>query len=132
MFFAKSKKILIVEDDKSVAALLLANIEALDCAVFVAYDGETGWEIAKEECQDLVIQDLGLPKMTGIALCKLIKSDVKTSHARVIMLTGNQNVGDMEDCFRAGADAYVNKPFDWDHVLRHIRKFLPAVLGEGD
>lgn len=125
MLFNKSKKILVVEDDKAVAELLLANIEGLDCEVFVAYDGETGWEIAKKESPDLVIQDLGLPDMTGITLCKLIKSNIKTKHARVIMLTGNQNVGDMEDCFKAGADAYVNKPFNWDHVLRHIQKFMP-------
>jgi len=118
------KKILIVEDDVLVAELLINNIESLGCKTFIAYDGETGWELAKKEKPDLIIQDIGLPRMDGITLCKLIKSKDSTKQIPVIMLTGKRMVSDMEDAFKAGADAYVNKPFDWDRMLSHIRKIL--------
>ena len=118
------KKILIVEDDVLVAELLLDNIKDLGYKTFVAYDGETGWALAKKEKPDLIIQDIGLPDIDGITLCQYVKSNDSTKHARVIMLTGKKMVGDMEDAFQAGADAYVNKPFEWDRVLRHIQKML--------
>ncbi|OGR42198.1 MAG: hypothetical protein A2X28_09275 [Elusimicrobia bacterium GWA2_56_46] len=119
-----SKKILVVEDDVLVAELLINNIESLGCRTLIAYDGETGWELAKKEKPDLIIQDIGLPRMDGITLCKLIKSKDGTKQIPVIMLTGKRMVADMEDAFKAGADAYVNKPFDWDRMLSHIRKIL--------
>lgn len=118
------KKILIVEDDALIAELLLDNIEGLGYTTFVAYDGETGWALAKKETPDLVIQDIGLPSMDGITLCQLIKSKSTTKHARIIMLTGKKMVGDMENAFTAGADAYINKPFEWSRVLKHIQKLL--------
>ncbi|MFA7009080.1 MAG: response regulator [Elusimicrobiales bacterium] len=123
------KKILVVEDDLQVAELLVSNLESLNCKVLVAYDGETGWELAQKEQPDLVIQDLGLPNMDGFALCKLIKNKSTTRHARVIMLTGKTLVGDMENAFQGGADAYVNKPFVWDRMLQHIRKLLGPEIG---
>lgn len=118
------KKILIVEDDVLVAELLVDNISSMGYKTLVAYDGETGWKLTQKEKPDLVIQDIGLPEMDGITLCGLIKKTDATKQARIIMLTGKKKVADMEDAFKAGADAYVNKPFDWDRMLAHIRKLL--------
>jgi len=123
--FNTSKKVLVIEDDVLVAELLRDNLESLKYKIFVAYGGKTGWELAQKEQPDLVIADIGLPEIDGISLCKLIKNNSKTRHARIIMLTGKKMVGDMEDAFAAGAEAYVNKPFNWEHVLRHIQKLMP-------
>ena len=123
------KRILVVEDDLLVAELLTANLENLPYKVYVAYDGETGWAIAQKELPDLVIQDIGLPNMDGFVLCKLIKSRNTTRHARIIMLTGKNLIGEMEKAFQCGADAYVNKPFVWERMLAHIQKLMGPVPG---
>ena len=118
------KKILIVEDDENIANLLAINIESLGYQTLIAYDGEIGWKLAKQERPDLVVQDIGLPRVDGITLCKLIKSGESTKQIRVIMLTGKTMVADMEAAFSAGADAYVNKPFNWDRLQAHIYKLI--------
>lgn len=119
-----SKKILIVEDDVLVAELLKDNLESLPYKLFVAYDGQAGLDLVRKEKPDLVILDIGLPQINGFTLCKYIKTTDSTKHARVIMLTGKKTVGDIDDSYQAGADAYVNKPFDWDRLLVHIQKLM--------
>ena len=119
-----AKKVLIVEDDVLVAELLKDNFETLPYKFFLAYDGKVGLDLARKERPDLIIMDIGLPSINGIALCKYIKDTASTKHAKVIMLTGKKMLGDIEDAFQAGADAYVNKPFDWSRMLAHIEKLM--------
>ncbi|MBU2530659.1 MAG: response regulator [Elusimicrobia bacterium] len=91
--------------------------------VILAADGYEGWNKFKSEKPDLAILDIGMPKIDGDTLCELIKGE--GSHATpVIMLTGKHLVGDMEDAFKAGADVYLNKPYEMKHLLEHIDKLL--------
>lgn len=120
----KDIRILVVEDDLLIAKLLETNIRDAGYNVTVTFDGESAWKMAPKIRPDLVIQDIGLPGMDGYALCDLIKRHSGTKNARIIMLTGKNLVGDMEKAFRCGADIYINKPFVWERMLKHIRKLL--------
>lgn len=119
-----AKKILIVEDEDLIAKVLSMRLEGLGYKVAVASDGEEGLEMVKKEKPDLVVLDIGLPRIDGNTLCELIKTEETTKHIRVIMLTGKKLVGDMENAFHAGADIYVNKPYEWPRLLGHIQKLL--------
>ena len=118
-----SKKILVVDDALDIVKILKIKLEQLDYKVVTAEDGDEGWEKFKSEKPDLAILDIGLPKMDGDTLCELIKGE--GSHSTpVIMLTGKMLMGDMEDAFKAGADVYINKPYEMSHLLDHIKKLI--------
>lgn len=119
-----AKKILIVEDEDLIAKVLSIRLEGLGYAVSTAFDGEEGLEAVKKEKPDLVILDIGLPRMDGNTLCEVIKTGEETKNTKVIMLTGKRLVGDMESSFSAGADFYVNKPYEWPRLLGHIQKLI--------
>ena len=119
-----SKKILIIEDEDLIVKVLTIRLKALGYGVASAADGEEGLEAVKRENPDLVLLDIGLPGIDGNTLCELIKAGEGTRHIKVIMLTGKHLVGDMDNSFKAGADLYVNKPYDWQRLLGHIQKFI--------
>ncbi len=118
------KKILIVEDEDLIAKVLSIRLEGLGYKVVTASDGEEGLDAARKERPDLVILDIGLPRLDGNTLCEVLKTDPATKGARIIMLTGKRLVGDMESAFSAGADLYVNKPYEWPRLLEHIKKLI--------
>jgi DNA-binding response OmpR family regulator len=119
-----SKKVLIVEDEDLIAKVLSIRLENSGYKVLIAYDGEEGLEQAKKEKPDLMLLDIGLPRIDGNTLCELIKTDAATKGIKIIMLTGKRLVGDMENAFSAGADIYVNKPYDWTRLLVHIKALI--------
>ena len=119
-----AKKILIVEDEELIAKVLSIRLEGLGYKVCTALDGEEGLDAVKKEKPDLVMLDIGLPKIDGNTLCELIKTGESTKHMKVIMLTGKRLVGDMENSFAAGADFYVNKPYEWARLLGHIKQLI--------
>ncbi|MCX5784661.1 MAG: response regulator [Elusimicrobia bacterium] len=118
------KKVLIVEDEDLIAKVLSIRLENSGYKVLIAYDGEDGLEQAKKEKPDLMLVDIGLPRIDGNTLCELIKNDAATKGIKIIVLTGKRLVGDMETAFSAGADIYVNKPYDWTRLLAHIKSLI--------
>ena len=118
-----SKKILVVDDAANLVKILKIKLEQLGYKVITAADGDEGWDKFKAEKPDLAILDIEMPKIDGDTLCELIKGE--GSHATpVIMLTGKTLMGDMEDAFKAGADVYLNKPYEMKHLLDHIEKLI--------
>ena len=119
-----AKKILIVEDEDLIAKVLAIRLEALGYKVSIAADGMEGLDAVKAQKPDLVILDIGLPRIDGNTLCELIKTTEATKAVKVIMLTGKKLVGDMENSFKAGADTYVNNPYAWARLQGHIEKLV--------
>ena len=119
-----AKKILIVEDEDLISKVLSIRLEGLGYKVVAAFDGEEGLSAVMKEKPDLVLLDIGLPKLDGNTLCELIKSGKDTKNIKVIMLTGKKLVGDMENSFSAGADFYISKPYEWQRLLDHIKKLI--------
>lgn len=102
--------LLVVEDDQGIREFIASAFSG-SFDVRQAKDGEEGWKIAQETAPDIIISDIMMPKMDGNALCRKLKSDVRTSHIPVILLTAKDTDADKTEGYNAGADSYLTKPF---------------------
>src|ERR1043166_9990208 len=120
-----TKRILIVEDEKDVVDLLTLNLrKAGGFTLSVANDGAGGLEKAREEKPDFIILDLMLPKMPGLEICKILKSELATRHIPILMLTARAEEIDRIVGLEFGADDYATKPFSPREVVLRIRAIL--------
>ena len=120
-----SKRILIVEDEKDVVDLLTLNLrKAGGFAFSIANDGAAGLAKAREEKPDIIILDLMLPKMPGLEVCKILKSELATRHIPILMLTARAEEIDRIVGLEFGADDYVTKPFSPREVILRIKAIL--------
>jgi two-component system phosphate regulon response regulator PhoB len=120
-----SKRILIVEDEKDVVDLLTLNLrKAGGFAISTASDGANGLAKARAEKPDFIILDLMLPKMPGLEVCKLLKTDSTTRQIPVLMLTARAEEVDRIVGLEFGADDYVTKPFSPREVILRIKAIL--------
>jgi two-component system phosphate regulon response regulator PhoB len=119
------KTILIVEDERDVVDLLTHNLrKAGGFAVLTAPNGAAGLELARKERPSFVILDLMLPKMSGLEVCRLLKTDAATRHIPIMMLTAKAEEVDRIVGLEFGADDYVTKPFSPREVILRIRAIL--------
>src|SRR5207237_2893855 len=121
----ETKRILIVEDEKDVVDLLTLNLrKAGGFTISIANDGAAGLAKAREEKPDIIILDLMLPKMPGLEVCKILKSEVATRHIPILMLTARAEEIDSIVGLEFGADDYVTKPFSPREVILRIKAIL--------
>jgi two-component system phosphate regulon response regulator PhoB len=120
-----SKKILIIEDEPDVIDLLTLQLrKSGEFGVSTATDGVTGVRKAREESPALVILDLMLPKMPGLEVCKILKSDPVTRDIPIIMLTAKAEEIDRIVGLEFGADDYVTKPFSPREIILRIKAII--------
>ena len=120
-----SKRILIVEDENDVVDLLTLNLrKAGGFLISKAGDGATGLTKARAEKPDLIILDLMLPKMPGLELCKILKSEAATRYIPILMLTARAEEIDRVVGLECGADDYVKKPFSPREIVLRIKAIL--------
>lgn len=112
------KKVLVIEDDKSISELLEIHLLDLNCEVTKAADGETGLNKALNEQYDLIVLDLMLPGLDGIEICKEVRR--KDIFTPILMLTAKSEEFDKVLGLEVGADDYLTKPFG-------IREFTARV-----
>lgn len=115
-------RILLVEDEKSLAEILKKGLEEEGYAVDLAYDGEEGLFMAENQPSDLIILDIMLPIVDGMTILRKIrKAGIKTP---VLMLTAKDTVMDKVSGLDSGADDYLTKPFSFEELLARIRALL--------
>jgi DNA-binding response OmpR family regulator len=121
----KNGKILlaVVEDDPDILRNIVAYLSKY-YHVAEAANGKAGLEMIIEKLPHLVISDWMMPEMDGIALCKTIKTDKRTSHIPVILLTAKSDVEDKIEGLETGADDYITKPFDLSLLKIRIDNIL--------
>jgi len=120
-----SKRILIVEDENDVVDLLTLNLrKAGGFLISKAGDGATGLTKARAEKPDFIILDLMLPKMSGLEVCKILKSEPATRHIPILMLTARAEEIDRVVGLECGADDYVTKPFSPREIVLRIKAIL--------
>lgn len=115
-------RILLVEDEKKLANSLKISLQTESYAVDVCMDGESAYENASVNEYDLIILDIGLPKMDGITLCKTLHND--KINTPIIMLTARDTTDDKIKGLDCGADDYIVKPFNFEELLARIRAIL--------
>lgn len=108
----KEKRVLIVDDNKELRALIRMTLELNDYDLFEAQDGDDALKIIPVAKPDVIILDIMMPgKFDGLELCRKIKSNVATSATKVILLSAKSQKADIDHGYEAGADVYLTKPF---------------------
>ncbi len=115
-------KILVVEDDRTIAQVLQLLLMRHNYAVDLAADGATGWEMAETYDYDLLLLDVVLPKLDGITLCQQIRA--KGVKSPILLLTGQSGGRQKATALNAGADDYVVKPFDAEELIARVQALL--------
>jgi signal transduction histidine kinase/ligand-binding sensor domain-containing protein/DNA-binding response OmpR family regulator len=117
------QKLLIVEDNDGVRAYI-KSIFQTKYEIIEAENGKEGLTAAIDQSPDVVISDIMMPVMDGITLCKKMKSDVRTSHIPVILLTARTALIFKVEGLETGADDYVTKPFNPRVLELKVRNFI--------
>jgi signal transduction histidine kinase/ligand-binding sensor domain-containing protein/DNA-binding response OmpR family regulator len=117
------KIILIVEDNKDVRTYIREQIEG-EYLTVEANHGEMGFLLAQEMVPDLIITDVMMPKMDGYQFCKAIRTDEKTSHIPIIMLTARGGLDDKIEGLESGVDAYLTKPFSTKELRATVKNLV--------
>ncbi|HSX43821.1 MAG TPA: response regulator transcription factor [Candidatus Saccharimonadales bacterium] len=115
-------RILVVEDDHTIAQAIKEGLEQESYAVDVEFDGDDGFAAASTGDYDLLVLDVMLPGMTGLEIAKKLRED--KVHVRIIMLTAKDQVPDRVRGLNTGADDYMVKPFSFEELLARIRALL--------
>ena len=111
-------KILVVEDEKAIADIIIFNLERDGFETLEANDGPTGLEMALQANPDLILLDVMLPGMDGFEVCKRVREQ---SLVPIIMLTAREEEADKVVGLELGADDYVTKPFSMRELIARIR-----------
>jgi signal transduction histidine kinase/ligand-binding sensor domain-containing protein/DNA-binding response OmpR family regulator len=115
--------ILIVEDNFDVRAYIKEQLES-DYKIIEAENGETGLVKAQENIPDLIITDVMMPKIDGYQFSKMIRSDEKTSHIPIIMLTAKAGLDDKIEGLETGIDDYITKPFSAKELRVRVKNLI--------
>ena len=121
---AERRKILVVEDEADIRELVRVSLEAEGFSVLEAADGDLGASLVRRERPAAVILDLMLPRMSGLDLCKRIRSNPETARTPVIMLTARTAEADKVVGLEMGADDYVTKPFSPRELAARVKAVL--------
>jgi len=126
--------VLLVEDEPAQRELLAYNLEAEGFDVITADNGEDGLILVDENDPDLIVLDWMMPQLSGIEVCRRLKSNSKTQQIPVIMLSARAEEVDRVRGLETGADDYVVKPYSvielMARVKAHLRRIRAAAVGD--
>jgi len=115
-------RILVVEDEHKIANSIKQGLEQENYAVDVAYDGETGYDLASSEEYDLIILDRLLPGIEGVQITQKLRE--KKIHTPILILTAKGQISDRVEGLNSGADDYLIKPFAFEELLARVRALV--------
>ncbi len=116
--------VLVADDEPSTRALVAGHLRSKGYQVYEASDGDEAWTLAHEHLPHVVVLDVMMPGMTGWEVCRKIREAVSLAHTGVVMLTGiGENLNEMTSPLY-GADAYLDKPFEFSKLDRKIQETL--------
>ena len=121
-----SSRVLIVEDDRRIAEWVQTYLERAGFSAEIARDGRAGLDRVRRTKPDLIILDLTLPYLDGVALCQTLRRE---SDVPIIMLTAREAPSDRIRGLESGADDYIVKPFEPDEVVARVEAVLRRVHG---
>jgi CheY-like chemotaxis protein len=125
-----TKKVLVVDDEFTIRELVELSLEP----EYTVLKAATGMEALTllSESPDLIILDIMMPKMDGYEVCRRIKSDERTKHVPVIMLTAKHAIDDLKEAIRADCDEYITKPFEPELLKKRVDAYLAETPHKSD
>ncbi len=114
------KKVLVVDDEPEMVALVSMILEDDLVTVLPAYDGEQALEIARQEQPDLVLTDVMMPRLDGLGLCRRLREDPATRSTVVLLMSAARYI----DSSGSGADGLIHKPFDIPRLVETVHACL--------
>lgn len=118
----KKKKVLIVDDEFYVRDMVACALED-EYIVLQASDGEEAIDLARRQKPDLIIMDIILPKLDGISVCSILKTDRLTKAIPVVMLSGRTDRMELDACKSIGAEDFLTKPFDVQELTDKVARY---------
>ena len=118
------KRVLLVDDEPDILAIISGRLTAMGFEVLTAKDGQEGLDRARKELPDVILLDLMLPKLDGYKVCRMLKFDKAYEHIPVIICSAKGSDADKKLAEQAGADAYLLKPFDPKLFTQTIQKLI--------
>jgi DNA-binding response OmpR family regulator len=114
------RRVLVADDDPDMITILRVNLEAEGYAVDAAVDGQAALDLARGTRPDMIVLDVMMPCIDGIAVLTEMRSDPDTRDIPIVLLTAKSNDDDIWAGWSAGADYYLTKPFQLDELLHFI------------
>jgi len=115
---------ILLADDNIELLELMKQILSRSYNILTATNGIEALELVKTTDIDVIISDVMMPEMDGIELCKSLKNNIETSHITIILLTAKNSINDRIECYNAGADAYISKPFEMAVLNARLTNFI--------
>jgi len=115
------QRVLIVDDDPGMREVLESILVTEGVEVCSAIDGKDAIEKTLALKPDLILLDIGMPRLNGLTFCKAIRAGVETRNIPVIVVTSLTAKGRLEECMEAGADDFLGKPFKMEELLIRVR-----------
>ena len=116
--------ILIIDDNTMLLQSMDFYLQAMGYSVLKAMDGRLGLRVLEEHQVDVVIVDLDLPQMSGLAVCEIIRKNPARSRLPVIMMTGGETQDLTAQAKAAGASVVMAKPFDMKQLATRLAEFI--------
>jgi two-component system cell cycle response regulator DivK len=120
-----ARTILYVEDNEVNRKIVRDLLRRTSYRLIEAHDGEAGVALAREQCPDLILMDVQLPKLSGIDAMRVLRQAPGTAHTPIIAITSFALSGDEQRARDAGATAYLAKPYSPRSLLDMIRRLVP-------
>jgi two-component system phosphate regulon response regulator PhoB len=125
-------KILVVDDEPDVTTLLAYHLKAAGHSVQVLNDPRRAVNLAKEFLPDLVILDVMMPDLSGLEICRALRTDPRLKQVPVVFLTAKAEENDRISGLESGADDYVCKPFSTKELMLRVQSLLRRRAGGSD
>jgi len=124
------EKVLIVDDNRASRDLIRAILKPVRCDVIEASHGQQGLDLLREEHPDLVLLDIDMPGLDGLAVVRIIRQDAAFADLPVVAVTAFAMDGDRQKAMTAGFTAYVTKPVRAAVLRQQVKQLLEAVPGK--
>ncbi len=113
-----SKKVLVVDDDKSILMIAETFLKGKGFSVVTANSGEKALKMADSEKPDIILLDVVMPGISGFEVCEKLKKNRKTRKIKIVIISGN--IPEIEKGFDYGADDCIVKPLDWNKLTERL------------
>ena len=119
-----AKRILVVDDEQTIARLVQVNLQQAGYEVEVAFDGRDALRMLDSFMPELIILDVAMPYADGYEIMDVLKTSSDTERIPVIMLTAKSDEADVMRGWRSGVDCYLTKPFEIEELLKFVQRIL--------